>query len=799
MQPGDILSPIVPSIISREPKTELNVRPMHRKDQFGTKSPSSPTIIPYISPFRVRATSGSNGIEEKEMSSHNVHENDSKRMIASRETEMLSHPDEGRFVLIGHHGVDHERKEPGVQMEKSSNQAEGTQSIDSSSPKMRDLAATGPVQLISDSISQLAFPGAADYEHVELQKTASLPQFIPDSNTKNSPGNDCAGKSGSEATKPAPSKALEVLSGRMPLHPGRDKAAIPGSDINPSISSPTHPHDDLSSIGPVPDKALRGAADSASPPVFVPSGPNDAGSPINASSTGMSTAPTGSMAEINVEKNNAGMLESSIVGVNSPRFGNISDIGSSYPAAGSSEERGDRNAGTVDNSIVAYDSKPNGQPTEPTPSKVIEDLSERMPLHSGRDKAAIPSSDISPLTFRPMPLHDDPHDNLSSIGPVLDHAPKGAKEDSASPPVPVPAGPNDVNPLTSSLSAGLRTASTGSVAEANIEKNSPIMPEEISIGGVNSPSSASISEMLSFSMAARSREAGDKNAAIKVIDQENTDLQPISSAPLPSSKSREQVLSAFDIYETINMKLSDAKKISRQRKPSGLDSNIINPESYDKEKFWQTIPHIGKNKPILMSKAINRASNEDKIGHGQKPDDQSKRVSLEVADQTLSQARAELLIESAYEDGKKPDTSLAKGGFKTVISSPDGRRRVSHVSQDELSHNRSMNADNSALADLPGKITAIEPRTDRIAGPNAKKTESDEKSPEHLEISEISERLKKRNESGNSIRVTIGRIDVRADSPLSLQERQKRATPASHSALRLSLDDYLKQRNEGNI
>ena len=883
MPPGNILSPIVPSIVRREPKIEFNVRPVrNRKDQSGKRSPSSPTIIPCISPFWVRATSGSNGIEDKEMSSHKVHENDSKKMIASRETEMLSHQDEGRSVSTGHHGVDHERMVPGEQMAKSSNQAEGPQSEYGSSPKMHDLAAIDPMQLVSDPISQLAFPGATDYEDVELQKTASSPQFIPDTNTKISPGNDYAGKSDGKAKKPPHTKALEVLFEGMPLHSGRDKAAIPLSYIGPLTLRPIPlvdgPHDDLSSIGPVPDEALIGATDSASPPVPVHVGTGDASPPANASSTGMSTAPTGSMAEVNVEKNNAGMRkDSSVGGVNSPSVGNISGICSSYTARESSEERGDGIAGTVEHSIVAYDSEPNGQPTQLTPSLVIEDLSGGIALQSGRDKATIPSSDISSLTFGPIPLDDDPHDYLFSIGPVPDEAQRGATEDAASPPVPVHAGPNDVNQIASSLSSGLRKASTGSVAEADIEKNSAIMLEEISFGMVNSP----------------------------------------FSAPLPSSQSREQVLSAFDIDETIDVLHKDAKKgagnhkiassqtkspfrsafslrpmvengrepgrmipgkdlgivggiddslvrgerkdlsgpaklgrsngqfrssLSRQMKPSRFNSNIINPEPCDKQTFSQIIPNIGPKKIMSMSEAINNALNEDKIGNGQKPDDQSKKVLLEVAAQNLPHDRDELMIESAQEDGRKPDASLSKGGFKTIISSPKktgekrqknfemeifgsidpeytlgGRRRVSNVSHDELSHNRSMNADpehlvlenailekrmkadNSALADLPGKILAIEPRTDRISGLKTEKTERIEKTPEHLEISEISESLKKRNESGTSIRVTIGRIDVRADFPLSLQEKQKRATPASYSALRLSLDDYLKQRNEGNI
>ena len=170
---------------------------------------------------------------------------------------MLSHQDEGRSVSKGHHGVDHERTVPGEQMAKSSNQAEGPQSEYGSSPKMHDLAAIGPMQLVSDPISQVAFPGATDYEDVELHKTASSPQFIPNTNTKNSPGNDYAGKSDGKAKKPPHTKALEVLFEGMPLHSGRDKAAIPLSYISPLTLRPIPlvggPHDDLSSIGPVPD------------------------------------------------------------------------------------------------------------------------------------------------------------------------------------------------------------------------------------------------------------------------------------------------------------------------------------------------------------------------------------------------------------------------------------------------------------------------------------------------------------------------------------------------------------------
>jgi hypothetical protein len=49
------------------------------------------------------------------------------------------------------------------------------------------------------------------------------------------------------------------------------------------------------------------------------------------------------------------------------------------------------------------------------------------------------------------------------------------------------------------------------------------------------------------------------------------------------------------------------------------------------------------------------------------------------------------------------------------------------------------------------------------------------------------------------IKVTIGRIDVRADIAPGSMEKGPGAVPASRSAPRLTLDGYLKQRNEGRI
>ncbi len=54
-------------------------------------------------------------------------------------------------------------------------------------------------------------------------------------------------------------------------------------------------------------------------------------------------------------------------------------------------------------------------------------------------------------------------------------------------------------------------------------------------------------------------------------------------------------------------------------------------------------------------------------------------------------------------------------------------------------------------------------------------------------------------ERKDRIKVIIGRIEVRVDSqPLPLDRRQK-GVPVSRSSPRLSLESYLKQRNEGRL
>lgn len=81
-------------------------------------------------------------------------------------------------------------------------------------------------------------------------------------------------------------------------------------------------------------------------------------------------------------------------------------------------------------------------------------------------------------------------------------------------------------------------------------------------------------------------------------------------------------------------------------------------------------------------------------------------------------------------------------------------------------------------------ITAVEPRRTRIAG---------------RELQASSETAAK-TDPRSKIKVTIGRIEVRAATPLSPSQQTNRASmPPVPSAPRLSLDSYLKRRSEGKI
>lgn len=104
-----------------------------------------------------------------------------------------------------------------------------------------------------------------------------------------------------------------------------------------------------------------------------------------------------------------------------------------------------------------------------------------------------------------------------------------------------------------------------------------------------------------------------------------------------------------------------------------------------------------------------------------------------------------------------------------------------------------MSAANSALAVLPGKASEIETQQTRIIGMSPLRYADQTDKPESLEGGRESETM------GGRIKVTIGRVDVRADFPPSSQKMRQGTMPADRSAPRLSLDRYLKQRNEGNL
>ena len=104
-----------------------------------------------------------------------------------------------------------------------------------------------------------------------------------------------------------------------------------------------------------------------------------------------------------------------------------------------------------------------------------------------------------------------------------------------------------------------------------------------------------------------------------------------------------------------------------------------------------------------------------------------------------------------------------------------------------------MPAANSALAVLPGKVSDIETQQTRIIGMSPLRYAGQTDKPESLEGGRESENM------GGRIKVTIGRVDVRADFPPSSQKIRQDTMPADRSAPRLSLDGYLKQRNEGKL
>ena len=102
-------------------------------------------------------------------------------------------------------------------------------------------------------------------------------------------------------------------------------------------------------------------------------------------------------------------------------------------------------------------------------------------------------------------------------------------------------------------------------------------------------------------------------------------------------------------------------------------------------------------------------------------------------------------------------------------------------------------AANSALSVLPGRVSEIEPQQTRIIGMSPLR---------YAGQTECQESLEDGRESGirgGRIKVTIGRVDVRPDLPPSSQEMRQGAMPSDRSAPRLSLDGYLRQRNEGKL
>lgn len=176
----------------------------------------------------------------------------------------------------------------------------------------------------------------------------------------------------------------------------------------------------------------------------------------------------------------------------------------------------------------------------------------------------------------------------------------------------------------------------------------------------------------------------------------------------------------------------------------------------------------------------------------------SESIIYDIADPVtatiLSSGKAVLRSNSSILGGNK---SLERSNQNRFIS--DGSSRKEQTSSIIKYHSKNPSVERAALprepiADLPGSfsqaesinhiIAAVEPRRTRIAD---------------RELQASSETAAK-TDPRSKIKVTIGRIEVRAATQLSPSQQTNRASMSLvPSAPRLSLDSYLKRRSEGKI
>ena len=263
--------------------------------------------------------------------------------------------------------------------------------------------------------------------------------------------------------------------------------------------------------------------------------------------------------------------------------------------------------------------------------------------------------------------------------------------------------------------------------------------------------------------------------------------------------------SESQMTEAKSAKFREKSIIRRHSSSRALSAQVQRDRSLDPQPSKGFIPSnpassihplSAETKAVPEKKGVEKkAFHEEKGGHEEKGCHEGKIIAK------VPPANARLFRESLSLSHQSRTTGISRSKPRVLHSkSSPGKDKIEledaapkYAAIEKSASKIRMPAAKLVLSVQPGRISEIKPQQTRIIGMNSERYAGQKESQESLKSGGES------GARGGRIKVTIGRVDVRADFPPSSQEMRQGTMPADRSAIRLSLDGYLKQRNEGNL